>query len=215
MPDENTGVTTEQGTEQEQAQQGTSADTGADVSLLAGAKGEDVAGDAKTEETAEAVKVEDFTIPDGKVFDEELSKSYLDIVNDSTLSKKDLARKLVDLYGSLEDKRQEAERQEYEKYAAEIKGWEQAAKADKEYGGQNWEKSSAVIAAGRDKVASPELVAWIEENKFGNHPELLRMFYRAGKLTGEDRAAGTLAAAKVDPAEAIFGESLRGSRGGK
>ncbi|GHV34449.1 hypothetical protein FACS1894187_05010 [Synergistales bacterium] len=230
-PDEATGTGQEQGQGQTSAGNKT-----ADVSLLAGAgrgksnsQGDNADGQGKDVQnkdgrpgiedgrpgavapTNEVIKAEDFTIPEGKVFDEELGKSYLDIVNDSALSRKDLARKLVDLYSSLQDKEIKAQEEELEKYQLELAGkWEQAAKADKEYGAQNWEKSGAVIEAGRDKVASPELVAWIEENKLGNHPEILRMFYRAGKLIGEDRAAGTVGAAKVDMAEAIFGASLAG-----
>jgi hypothetical protein len=223
MPDDVTEAGTEQEQGQEQGQKGTSAGNGnADVSLLSGAgsgvsntPGDGADGQEKTGERGLPLQVtaEDFKIPEGKAFDEELGKSYLGVINDAALSKKEMAQKLLDLYSSLADKtsaaQKAAEQAETEKYAAEIKGWAEAAKADKEYGGQNWEASSAVIAAGRDKVASPELVAFIEDAQLGNHPEILRMFYRAGKLTGEDRAAGGAAGAKIDPAEAIFGGSIR------
>ncbi|GHV46813.1 phage endoprotease [Synergistales bacterium] len=221
MPDDVTG--TEQGTGQQQQQgqqqgqgQTSAGNDNADVSLLAGAGAKSSGDKGKDEKTgAEFVTAKDFTLPEGKTFDEELGKSYLDVINNAALSKKEMAQKLLELYSGLQDKQKEAERAEDEKYAAEIKGWAEAARADKEYGGHNWEASSAVIAAGRDHVASPELVKWIEDSRLGNHPEILRMFYRAGKLTAEDRAAGVVGAAKIDPAAAIFGGSVAGLKGYK
>ena len=43
------------------------------------------------------------------------------------------------------------------------------------------------------------------------HPEIVRMFYRAGLLAGEDKSgtAGTGNTKPNDPAMAIFGESLK------
>jgi hypothetical protein len=154
-------------------------------------------------------------VPEGKVWDEELGKSFLDIVNESGIPP-EAAKKMIALYSGQQDKmaaaEQAAEKAYREKALAEIAEWEKSAKADKEYGGQKWDASQAAIARGRDRLASPEAVAFIQEYKLGSHPEILRMFYRAGLLLGED---GGLAAAgggggKPDLAAAIFGESVKG-----
>ena len=48
----------------------------------------------------ERLKAEDITIPEGAEYDAELGNSFLEIINDEKLSRKDLAQKLFDLYQS-------------------------------------------------------------------------------------------------------------------
>lgn len=67
--------------------------------------------------------------------------------------------------------------------------WLNDAKADKEIGGANWDGS--IQAAGRalDRLGFPKgspLRAALDESGFGNHPEMVRFFARAGKAIGED-----------------------------
>ena len=61
--------------------------------------------ESKPEDNAEAaqpepLKAEDITIPEGVEVDAELGKSFVDILNDEKLSRKELAQKLFDLYQS-------------------------------------------------------------------------------------------------------------------
>jgi hypothetical protein len=126
-----------------------------------------------------------------------------------------MAKKMLALYSEQQDKlfaaAQAAEAAKKEFLANEKAEWEKAAKADKEYGGQKWDASQAVIARGSQRLATPEAIALFNVQGLGNHPEVLRMFYRAGVLLGEDGGlnAGGGGAAKLDTAEAIFGESVR------
>jgi hypothetical protein len=153
----------------------------------------------------------DLVIPEGKVWDEEVGGSFLDIVNEANIPP-EVTNKLIALYSGQQDKmfaaEQAATAAEREKYQAEIAEWEKAAKADKEYGGQKWDAAQTAIARGRDRLATPEAVAFIEEYKLGSHPEILRMFYRAGLLLGEDSglAAGGGGAAPGNKGEALYRE---------
>ena len=128
-------------------------------------------------------------IPEGKVWDEELGKSYLGIGNKYGIPKAALDEFLT-LYSSQQDKmfaaEQAAQKAIDDMLAQEAAEWAKAAKADKEYGGLKWEASQAVIARGSQRLATPEAVTLFNDQKLGCHPEVLRMFYRAGLLLGED-----------------------------
>lgn len=93
--------------------------------------------------------------------------------------------------------------------AAEKAQWLKECQADKEYGGQNWEANQAVI----DKAAREfsGAVKIMQAYNLQTHPEIVRMFYRAGKLISEDNSqiSGNSAGKQIDPAEAIFGEGLK------
>jgi hypothetical protein len=160
-----------------------------------------------------ALTAEDFAgcIPEGKVWDEELGKSYLDIVNEAKIPP-EVANKFLALYSGQQDKmlaaEQAAETAAREKYEAEIAGWEKAAKADKEYGGQKWDASQTAIVRGRDNLATPGAVAVLEEYNMSSHPEILRIFYRAGLLLSEDGglAAGGGGTALKSDEEVFYGK---------
>ena len=181
----------------------------------------DDAKDGADGSAAAPLEVADIVVPEGKVYDEELGKSFLDIVNDPKLTRKELANRLVAMYASQQDKvlqgLQAADAAAAKQIEAQNAEWAKAAKADAEFGGQNWEASQGVIATGRDHLATPEAYAILHGCGLGDHPEILRMFYRAGKLLGEDRMSGggKTGQKKPDIAEAIFGDSLRGIKKGE
>ena len=176
--------------------------------------------DKEGKEDVPALTSEDLVIPEGKEYDPELGKTFLDVINDTSIPRKDLAQTLLNMYATEQDKLLQGLQAADAAGAEQLKQieaeWAKSCKADAEYGGQKWEGSQAVIAAGRDKLASPEAVEIIEAYGFGSHPEILRMFYRAGKMLSEDNMSGGAGGSgkKADPAEAIFGESLKGYKKG-
>ena len=143
---------------------------------------------------------EDIVIPEGLTYDEEAGQTFLDALNDTSISRKDLMQKLANLYVEQQRKMLESigaansaqEKAELEKWHGEIKEWQTKTKADSEYGGQKWEASKAVIARGCDKLATPEAAALLAEYRLNAHPEIVRMFYRAGQLVGEDSTRGSM-----------------------
>ncbi len=172
-----------------------------------------------TEEIPEAVKAEDISIPDGYEYEAETGKSFLDILNDETLSRKELGQRLFDLYQSQMVKMLEglkaADKERVKKFTADMDAekadWMKQCESDKEFGGQKWEGSQAVINRGCEHLATPEAVRVMQAYNLNTHPEVVRMFYRAGLLVGEDKspAAGNGTGKPADTAMAIFGESLK------
>lgn len=168
---------------------------------------------------AEGLKAEDIAVPEGVERDVNLGKSFVDILNDGTLSRKELGQKLFDLYNSQNAKFLEglkaADKERAKKFAEEMAAekaeWIKQCEADKEYGGQKWEASQAVIDRGCTQIATPEAVKLMQAYNLNTHPEIVRMFYRAGLLAGEDKSqtAGSGGGKTTDPAMAIFGESLK------
>lgn len=175
--------------------------------------------DKAEEAQSEGLTAGDIALPEGAEYDEELGKSFLEILNDGKLSRKELAQKLFDLYQSQSVKLLEglkaADAEKVKKFtadmAAEKAEWVKQCEGDKEYGGQKWEASQAVINRGCAQIATPEAVKLMQAYNLNTHPEIVRMFYRAGLLAGEDKSqtTGEGTGKPVNPAMAIFGESLK------
>lgn len=69
--------------------------------------------------------------------------------------------------------------------------WATASKADPEFGGQKWNESAPVIARGaRALGVSDTLRTILDQTGLANHPEMLRVFYRAGRLLSSDKVVG-------------------------
>lgn len=65
--------------------------------------------------------------------------------------------------------------------------WADTAKADKEFGGDKLTANLAVAKKALDQFGTPELRTLLNESGLGNHPEVIRVLYRAGKAISEDR----------------------------
>ena len=169
-----------------------------------------------TEQEQKALTAEDIKIAEGFEYDKELGDSFLGILNEAKINK-ETAQKLVDLYQEqnikllkgLEAAENEKAKKFDEDLAAEKAEWLKQCQADKEYGGQNWDANQTVI----DKAAREfsGAVKVMQAYNLQTHPEIVRMFYRTGKLISEDNSQilGNGAGKKTDPAQAIFGEGLR------
>lgn len=59
--------------------------------------------------------------------------------------------------------------------------WARATKTDPELGGQNLERSLATARYALDFFGDPELYGFLDDSGLGNHPEMIRMFKRAGE----------------------------------
>ena len=73
--------------------------------------------------------------------------------------------------------------QSAEKYGRE---WAEQVKADKELGGADFDKKLALAVSAYKNFSTPELQKMLEATRLGNHPEVIRMFYRIGTAMSQD-----------------------------
>ena len=114
------------------------------------------------------------------------------------------AQKLVDLNAAQHRAAQAAAQEAQAKVSAEIAGWSDKAKADPEIGGDNFNKSTALADAALKAFGTPELGELIAASELGNHPELIRAFYRVGKAMQEDGRIASSGGAKPDRLAALY-----------
>ena len=65
--------------------------------------------------------------------------------------------------------------------------WAETAIGEKEFGGERLAENLAVAKKALDTFGTPELRTLLNETGLGNHPELIRAFYKAGKAISEDK----------------------------
>jgi len=115
----------------------------------------------------------DFKSAEGKVQPAVLAK-FEGIARELGLSQ-EAAVKLIDSVSPAMQEAANAQRQHT------IAAWENAAKADPEFGGDKLGENMATAKKALDKFGSPELTKMLNDTGLGNHPELIRAFFRAGQ----------------------------------
>lgn len=64
--------------------------------------------------------------------------------------------------------------------------WIEASRNDKEFGGAALDANLAIAKKAVDAYGTPEIKEFLETTGLGNHPEVIRLFYRVGKTLTED-----------------------------
>lgn len=154
----------------------------------------------------------EFKAPEGKTFDSEVIGKYSEVAKELNLSQES-AQKLLDKVAPILDQRQAA------LVEATHRQWIESTKADKEFGGEKLTQNLATAKKALDQFGTPELKSLLNASGMGNHPELIRFFYRAGKSISEDTfvsSSGT-AASKGQPrdfnaqADALYPNTKQGN----
>jgi hypothetical protein len=152
---------------------------------------------AKLEGAPEAYE---FNAPEGTRFDESVIGQFSEVAKELNLSQ-DAAQKLLDkMTPALEARQAEA-------VQAIRTEWETTSKADKEFGGDKLNENLGVAKQALEKFGSPELRTLLNESGLGNHPEVIRLLYRAGKAISEDgfvSSTGASSRAQKDAASALY-----------
>jgi hypothetical protein len=165
-----------------------------------GPKGDD---EPKDEPAGAPEEYADFTAPEGVVLDAELLDGFKGVAKELNLSQ-DAAQKLVDQAVAMRQRDAEA--------IEEIRGqWLDAAKADKEFGGEKLGESLATAKRGLEAYGSPALTQLLNETGLGNHPEIVRLLVNAGKSVSEDKfvAGGSNPGRGTDRASRLYPTSSR------
>lgn len=143
----------------------------------------------------------DFAFEEGKALDTGLADDIKATAKELGLTQSQ-AQKLADL--ALK-RTESAQSQQAEMLAQARDEWAGQAKADKEFGGDAIEANLATARKALDTFGTPELKALLNESGLGNHPEVIRFFYRSGKAISEDRVIrGGAAGQPTDPAKRLF-----------
>lgn len=121
----------------------------------------------------------EFTAPEGKEFDAQLLDTFSAAAKVANLSQEAAQKLLGQMAPALQARQQE-------QVAAVHQGWRDASTADKEFGGDKLGENMGIAKKALDQFSTPALRTLLEETGLGNHPEVIRMLYRAGKAISED-----------------------------
>lgn len=153
-------------------------------------------------------KYEAFKMPKGVELDKELGGELEGVARALNLPQ-NAAQKVADLGAKLVQKMNTA----HEAAVAEVRrGWIASSQGDKEIGGEKLQENLALARKVRDTFFTPEFRKFVNETGLGDHPELIRGFYRLGKAMSND----TFVPGGKQPGDTkTLAEQLYGSAGTK
>lgn len=125
----------------------------------------------------------EFKAPEGIVLDDAVIGEFSTVAKELGLTQ-DAAQTIVEKLAPKIAERTAAQQAEaFANYRAELA---KQAKTDKEFGGDKFDANSAVAKKALDAFGTPELSKLLNESGLGDHPEVIRAFYRAGKAISQD-----------------------------
>lgn len=140
----------------------------------------------------------EFAAPEGQQYDDKVLEAFSDAAKGLNLTQEG-AQQMLDKLAPTIHQRQ------VEKIEAVQREWLESSKADKEIGGDKLTENLAIAKKARDTFGTPELNKLLDETGLGNHPEIIRAFYKAGKAISEDGfVKGGNTNAPADPAKRLF-----------
>lgn len=125
---------------------------------------------------------EDFTMPEGVTLDPEVAGDLkvlakeLNLPQESAQKVADLGAKLAQKWGA------DLQKQVDDTSAA----WVDAAKADKEIGGDKLAENLGLAKTTLDKFGTPELRTLLNTSRLGNNPEVIRLLSKVGRAISDD-----------------------------
>lgn len=143
-------------------------------------KGEGEGGDKSEQDKPQgAPEKYEFAAPEGQAFDNAVIDQFSEVAKELNLPQ-DAAQKILDKVGPVIQARQA------EALQAVRSEWEAASKSDKEFGGDKLAENLAVAKRALDQFGTPELRELLNTTGLGNHPEFIRVMYKAGLAISED-----------------------------
>lgn len=125
----------------------------------------------------------EFKAPEGITLDAAVIGEFSTVAKELGLTQ-DAAQSIVEKLAPKIAERTAAQQAEaFANYRAELAT---QAKADKEFGGDKFDANLAVAKKALNAFGTPELHKLLNDSGLGDHPEIIRAFYRAGKSISED-----------------------------
>jgi hypothetical protein len=141
----------------------------------------------------------EFSAPEGVKYDESVIGQLSEVARELNMPQ-DAAQKLLDKMGPA------IAAQQLDAVSKASDAWTESSKTDKEFGGEKLTENLSIAKKAMEQFGSPELTALLKGG-LGNHPEIIRTFYRVGKAISEDsfvpgqsRGPG----ASRDPANSLY-----------
>jgi len=136
---------------------------------------------AETAKSAEPVVPEkyDLQMPEGVELDSVAADEFTTIAKDLKLTQ-DQAQKLAGVAASMQQRQAEA-------HAKTVETWVESVKTDKEIGGDKLNENLAVARKAMETFGSPELKDVLNMTGFGNHPAIIKAFYKIGQAISQDQ----------------------------
>ena len=119
-----------------------------------------------------------FEFPEDMPVDAAEVDAFKAVAKDLELSKES-AQKLANL-------RVQFAQTQMAKHAETVGKWRDDSKADKEFGGDKFDENLAVAKKARDAFATDGLKELLQGTRLGDHPEVIRFFFRVGQKLSED-----------------------------
>lgn len=123
---------------------------------------------------------EAFAMPEGVDLDSQVVDGFTEVAKELNLPQ-DAAQKVIDKVAPIMAARQAAQME------AVRNEWHAQSSADKEFGGDKLQESTALAAKAMAQFSTPELKGMLNETGLGNHPEIVRLMVRVGQALSEDR----------------------------
>lgn len=142
-------------------------------------EGQPAAEGQKTEEAKPDGAPEKYEFDGADELDSEVLGQFSEVAKELNLTQ-DAAQKVLDKMGPAIAARQT------EQLQVARTEWADSAKSDQEFGGEKLQENLAVAKKALDAYGSDELRTLLNDSGLGNHPEVIRLLYRAGKATSED-----------------------------
>lgn len=150
----------------------------------------------------------DFTLPEAFKVDDTALGEFKALAKELNLPQ-EAAQKLVDMQAKLQSGNAEAFTQSLQAHVDKTaQDWAKTAKADPEIGGADFDKNVAVAKTALDTFGTPELKALLKESRIGNHPEVIRFMFKAGKAISQDGfVPGRASSAAKSAADVLYGST--------
>jgi hypothetical protein len=153
--------------------------------------------DSKATEPA-APESYDLKMPEGVELDQAAAAEFTEIAKELKLDQA-AAQKLADVGAKMVQRQVEA-------HAKLVESWAEQVKTDNEIGGDKLAENLGVARKALEAFGTPELRDVLNATGLGNHPEVIRAFYKVGKAISEDRFVGGAPKGGTadDPAKKLF-----------
>ena len=140
----------------------------------------------------------DLKMPEGVELDQAAAAEFTAIAKELKLDQA-AAQKLADVGAKMVQRQVEA-------HAKLVESWVEQVKTDNEIGGDKLAENLGVARKALEAFGTPELRDVLNATGLGNHPEVIRAFYKVGKAISEDRFVGGAPKGGTadDPAKKLF-----------